>query len=71
MRVSFGEGGARASASAGGRGGTRGKARGRRAKPVVVRVRHVYGGDGRYRVTVRARDKAGNMSKVKREVRIG
>jgi hypothetical protein len=69
VRVSFGEGGAGASASKRRRPG--GGARRRRAKPVVVRVRHVYGRGGRFRVTVRARDKAGNVSKVKREVRIG
>jgi hypothetical protein len=71
VRASFGEGRASAGASQQGRGRKRrGKAR-RRAKPIVVRVRHVYSRRGRFQVTVRARDKAGNVSKVKREVRIG
>jgi hypothetical protein len=62
VRVSFGEGGgARASVSA-----ARGKAR----KPVTVRVVHTYGHGGRFRVKVRARDKAGNATVLERRVGI-
>lgn len=59
VRVSFGErGGARASTS-------------RRAKAVIVRVPHTYTHGGRFRVTVQARDRAGNVTVARRKVRIG
>jgi hypothetical protein len=68
VKVSFGEG-ADASASA---LISRRRGRGRPgAKPVSVRVVHTYSHDGRFRLTVRARDKAGNATVFKRGVRVG
>jgi hypothetical protein len=72
VRVSFGErGGAAASASRRGSHGQRygrGKGKRKRGGPIVVRVTHTYGRSGRFRLTVKARDKAGNVSVTKREV---
>jgi hypothetical protein len=68
VRVSFGERG-RAAASASKRGG--GRAGRRATPPIVARVSHTYGRPGRFRVTVRARDKARNATVLKREVRVG
>ncbi len=67
VNVSFGEGGAAASASKGKRG--RGKG-GRRKAPKVL-VRHTYSRSGRFLLTVRARDKARNVTVLKRKVRVG
>ncbi|MGC1852889.1 MAG: hypothetical protein WA687_10680, partial [Solirubrobacterales bacterium] len=61
VRVSFGEGGgAKASASA----------RGRR-KPVTVRVTHTYSRTGHFQLRVRARDKAGNVTLLRRKLGVG
>jgi hypothetical protein len=70
VRVSFGDGGAGASAARRGRPPRhrRGKAG---QKPIVVRVRHAYDHGGRYRVRVRARDRAGNATVYSREVKVG
>jgi hypothetical protein len=69
VRVSFGEhGGAGASTSKWRReekAGRGGKA------PIVARVRHTYSRRGRFQLTVRARDKAGNVTVTKQKVRIG
>jgi hypothetical protein len=74
VRVSFGErGGAKASASrrdARGKRRGRGKARRKQGEPIVARVPHTYGRSGRFRLTVKARDRAGNVSVTKRKVRI-
>jgi hypothetical protein len=60
VRVSFGEpGGATATASAG------------KGKPVTVRVVHTYSHGGRYRLQVRARDKTGNVTLLRRKVGVG
>jgi hypothetical protein len=71
VRVSFGERrGARASASA----RRRGKAKPRRRrgkKAIVVRVDHAYARPGRFRIVVRARDRAGNVTVAKRKLRVG
>ena len=68
--VSFGEGGrGGASASARRRGRRRGDS-GDGSKPAIVVVRHVYGRGGRFRVIVRARDRAGNRLVAKRIVRV-
>jgi hypothetical protein len=74
VRVAFGEG-AGASASTGNRRSSdrnRRKGRGKaRRKPVAVRVTHVYEHGGRYRLQVRARDKAGNVTVLRRKVGVG
>ena len=64
VRVSFGEGGGarpRVGARRGSDRGRRPKGKGKK-KPVTVRVSHVYEHAGRYRLAVRARDKAGNVT---------
>lgn len=73
VRVSFGEGGAAASATASGSVWTPRPDPGHRkkAKAPTVRKRHVYSGPGRYTVRVRARDKAGNRTAFSQIVRIG
>lgn len=51
---------------------SRGKGgRGGKAKPSVVRVRHAYRGSGRFRVRIKARDRAGNRTNWSKLVRIG
>jgi hypothetical protein len=58
--ISFGERGrARASASKGGR-----------KRPIAVRVPHTYRHAGRFRLEVRARDRAGNVRVLRRRVRV-
>ncbi|MET0306819.1 MAG: PKD domain-containing protein [Solirubrobacterales bacterium] len=78
VRVSFGEGrGAAASVSRPGRPGPgAAQSRARRGprnsgKAIVVRIHHTYGRSGRFQLTVKARDKAGNVSLSKREVEVG
>jgi hypothetical protein len=75
VKVSFGERrGASAGASASRRRGRpkRGRGRGKSGrKPAVVRVMHTYGHGGRFRLRVKARDRAGNATVYKRAVRIG
>lgn len=74
VKVSFGDRRRGASASARRAQGTKGKKKSSRGKPkraVTVRVRHTYARSGRYRLRARARDKAGNVRVLKREVRIG
>lgn len=67
VRVSFGDGGAGASASARkGKPGKHGKGR-----APVVSVTHTFARAGRYLLTVRARDRAGNFTKYRRGVGIG
>jgi hypothetical protein len=62
VRVSFGEGGgAKASATH-----RRGK-----SKSVTVREVHTYTQGGQYRLSVKARDKAGNVTLLRRTVRVG
>jgi hypothetical protein len=67
VRISFGErGGAKASARRPGRRtGGRGK-----PKAIVVAERHLYSGPGRYRLRVRARDRAGNATVLTRRVTV-
>jgi hypothetical protein len=57
VQVSFGE-----------RGGGRKKVT---AKPVTARVSHTYARGGRFQLRVRARDKAGNVTRLRRKVGIG
>ena len=77
VSVSFGEpGGAKASPSArhrrkGRRRHSRRKKDKGRAKRVTVRVVHTYERGGRYRLQVRARDKAGNVTVLRRKVGVG
>jgi hypothetical protein len=68
VEVSFGEGG---SASASTLASRRDRGKRGRGKPVTVRVAHTYGHGGRFQLTVRARDKAGNVTVFKRGVRVG
>jgi hypothetical protein len=76
VQVSFGERrGAKAGASAGAgprsdRGLRRGGKRGKR-KPVAVRVVHTYSRGGEFQLRVRARDKAGNVTQLRRKMGIG
>lgn len=76
VQVSFGErSGAKAAASAragrrSDRGLRRGRKRGKR-KPVTVRVVHTYSRGGQFQLRVRARDKAGNVTQLRRKVGIG
>jgi hypothetical protein len=76
VRVSFGDrGGAKASASAGerkrsGHGLRIGRTQ-RGGKPVTVRIVHTYSHGSRFRLSVRARDKAGNMTLLRRKVGVG
>jgi hypothetical protein len=66
LKVSFGDrGGASSSAARAAR-----RKKGREKKAAVVRVRHVYGRAGLYRVQVSARDRAGNRVLFKQKVRI-
>jgi hypothetical protein len=55
VRVSFGGGGGEKA----------------RRKGTTVRVVHTYAHGGRYRLSVRARDKAGNVTVLRRKVRVG
>jgi hypothetical protein len=64
VRVSFGE-----RRRAGGKP-RRKLRRKRRKKAIVVRVRHTYSRSGRFRLTVKARDKAGNRTVLRRQVRV-
>jgi hypothetical protein len=72
VRVSFGDrGGAKASAAAGRRRkADPGRKKGRK-KPISVRVVHTYSHGGRFRLLVRARDKAGNVTLLRRKVGVG
>jgi hypothetical protein len=69
VSVSFGDG-ARASASASRNHPRRSARRRGKAKPVTVREAHAYAHGGRYRVVVKARDRAGNATLFKRTVGI-
>jgi hypothetical protein len=76
VQVSFGErGGAKAVASARtgrGRGhGSRLKRKRGKRKPVTVRVLHIYSRAGQFQLRVRARDKAGNVTQLRRKVTVG
>ncbi len=77
VRVGFGErGAARASAARARRRDRHGhRRRGRKGrrkqKPIVVRVVHTYPHSGRFRLQVKARDKAGNATVLRRKVRVG
>jgi hypothetical protein len=75
VRVSFGErDGAGASAarrqrmSARRRSGRKGRGT---SRPITVRVVHTYSHAGRFELRVRARDKAGNVTLLRRSVGIG
>lgn len=71
VRVSFGDRrGGSASASARKARKKKGNKK-KRKRAVTARVRHTYSRSGRYRLKVRARDKAGNVKVLKRRVRVG
>jgi hypothetical protein len=71
VKASFGDrGGATASVAAMGAWASKKKGA-RKRKPVVVKVSHTFAGPGRYRLRVRARDKAGNTTLLERKVRVG
>jgi hypothetical protein len=71
VRVSFGDGRAAASASA--RQSSRGKRKSGKSKgsAAIVSVAHTFARGGRYRLTVRARDRASNTTKYERKVGVG
>lgn len=69
VHVSFG-GGAGSSSLARAARRSRGR-KGGKQKSVVVRVRHSFDRAGRYRVRVKARDRAGNLTNAKLAVRVG
>lgn len=74
VKVSFGEaGGARASATLRERAGgyRRGGSRHGKSKPVTVRVDHTYQRGGSYQLSVKARDRAGNVGQLHQTVRVG
>jgi hypothetical protein len=66
VKVSFGDRPAAASTSA-----RKGGQKGKRKRSPTVRVRHTYSGPGRYRLSVRARDKAGNVTIFREWVKVG
>jgi hypothetical protein len=66
VKASFGEGAASAASSSARRDSSRGN-----KKAKVVRVRHTYSHGGRYRLMVKARDRAGNETRWKRTVKVG
>jgi hypothetical protein len=71
-RISFGDGSG--GGGAGGGGATTISTTGRKGKksgPVVKTVRHAYARGGAYKVTVTARDRAGNRTHFQRTVRVG
>lgn len=76
VRVSFGERGGAGASAAARRQRTSGRRRGGRkgrgtSSPVTVRVVHTYSHAGRFELQVRARDKAGNVTLLRRRVGIG
>jgi hypothetical protein len=74
VRVSFGDAGGTASSSSSSSSSSRPHRSGRRrggAKPVTVRKAHAYAHGGRYRLVVKARDRAGNATLFKRTVGVG
>lgn len=71
VRVSFGEGASASAAASASRGGKAKRGRGRGRKPAIVRVTHTYSRGGRFRLTARARDKAGNVTVLRRTVSMG
>lgn len=74
VRVDFGERGGKGSGKRGAVVSKRPRKRrggGRRKKgPIVVRRRHTYSRAGSFELVVRARDRAGNVKKVKRRIRV-
>jgi hypothetical protein len=66
VKVSFGDRRPSASASA-----RKGGQKGKRRRPPTVRVRHMYSGSGRYQLSVRARDRAGNVTVFRERVKVG
>lgn len=69
VKVSFGErGGSGASASAAPKGK---KGKGKKGKAPSARVSHTYRGSGRFRIRVKARDRAGNRTNWSRVVKLG
>ncbi len=70
VKVAFGEGGASASVSLLGREPRAAKPK-KKGKPPTVRVEHAYSGPGKYRIRVRARDRAGNRTSWTEVVRVG
>jgi hypothetical protein len=73
VRVAFGEGGggkATSSEPRPKRTTSRGRKR-RKGKPATVRVVHTYSHAGRFQLKVRGRDMAGNVTVLKRGVRVG
>jgi hypothetical protein len=68
VKVAFG---APAAASASASAAGRGKGRGRKGKAPTVRASHLYRGSGRYRIQVRARDRAGNRTSWSQVVSVG
>ncbi len=70
VKVDFGDrGGGAARSSAGGARSSRRHGGRKKKRPVVIR--HTYKGAGGYRVTVTARDRAGNKTSYSRRVRVG
>lgn len=73
VHVSFGDGDGKGKKGGGATTISRagGKHGGGKSKPAVKAVRHVYERPGAYRVTVTARDRAGNTTEFERKVRVG
>jgi hypothetical protein len=69
LRVGFGDGSGKG--KGGGGGATTISKAGGKKKPGEKAVRHVYRRPGAFRVTVSARDRAGNVTRFERKVRVG
>jgi PKD domain len=74
LHVAFGDGGGKTTGGGGGAttisAAPRKGEKGGKGKPAAKTVRHTYGRPGTYRVTVTARDRAGNATTLERKVRV-
>ncbi len=70
VQVSFGDGSGKGKSRGGGGATTISKAGGKK-KPTAKAVRHAYARPGAFKVSVSARDRAGNVTRFERRVRVG